>query len=188
MTKSFQEPIGDFTTHDPLLPRGRPTRRNGLPQKVIEFEDGIRDDALESGAFFSADGAELKRRTGNVSSICYLHSELEDCRGLLFTHNHPHGLPFSADDIAIACEYDLCAIRAVTHSFRYIMHRPNSGWPFPENLKAEFEKGLRCTKDKVTSLVHSNEVSRQDAQAEHFHLAWQKCASVFGFRYERERS
>ena len=117
--------------------------------KAVEIEDTIRGNALETGIFIDQSGAVLKQKQGQPDRVAFLTSDLQKMSGALFTHNHPGGSSFSFEDIALAAEFALSEIRAVTVNARHIA-KPINQWP---DLSALTLAEKQAIEKQATALV-----------------------------------
>lgn len=88
---------------------------------IKRVESDIRYLDYEKGIIVSKDGAIIFERDGAASEVVVSSELLEDA---IFTHNHPHGLVFSNDDIKGFIEGRLYQLRATTPDDKtYILTR-----------------------------------------------------------------
>jgi hypothetical protein len=156
--------------------------------KAVEFENGIRGQAFENGAFIAPDGRVLLRKTGLPDRIGYDEDDLIAMAGNLFTHNHPGGLSFSLRDIALAIEFGFSELRAVTRNLRHIA-MPIHSWPPLDVFLGVDALGLGIrVAQKVDAMVKSDRLHVSLREFEYQHQYMVELARVLNFRYWREIS
>lgn len=185
--KSFKQPKGEFTIYDPGYKRVAADVSTPARTAAVKFEEGIRRDDHETGAFFGKDGALLMMRSGSPNQITYTEQELGGMRGAVFTHNHPNGMSFSVDDITSGAFARLAEVRAVTPGYRHIM-QPDGAWPAEAAIERMYSAEISKAYSDVDTMVRSGELSSRYATAEIHHLAWVRAAVKLGLIYIREAS
>lgn len=103
----------DFSVYDPNYPRGSADISTPVRLAAVQFEDAVRHDINENGAFFRPDGAIIVRKVSTPNNILFSTAELMGVKHSLFSHNHPGGLSFSMPDVQQAVELSLLELRAV---------------------------------------------------------------------------
>lgn len=185
--KSFkQPPAWDFSVYDPSSKK-TPDTSTPLKVAMIALEDEVRNDHLETGAFFSDGGSVLVRRQGEPNTIKFTKSELKLGIGRSFSHNHPNGGNFSLDDIELAAILNLREIRVVTPHMRYSLSRIKS-WPAPMAVIASEAQISALAQVKVDLLLKEGALRKEYAQVEIEHHFWSIFAFLFNVEYRRERS
>jgi hypothetical protein len=106
-----------------------------LPQSIIEAEESIRHNELETIFVFDRSGRLILAKQGGADNVELDPDEmiLLYKQGEIVCHNHPHDdLPidvsFSPIDIEAACMYELLEIRAIAPGATFSMRPPANGW------------------------------------------------------------
>ena len=83
---------------------GRTGGRGGgnVARAVAAMERGIAGQNFETGVVLDSNGNVVLRKDGDASSIHFVADEITKMYGQTFTHNHPKGSSFSADDVIMA--------------------------------------------------------------------------------------
>lgn len=185
--KHFKQPSETFGIYDPGVPIVKPDTSTALKKAVIEVEDKIRNDDLETGIAFNESGLILFQRQGMSDVIQLTHDDLKLLNGAVFTHNHPAGMPFSIADVRMAITYRLKEIRAVTPYLRYSMY-PTDHWCSQAALIAAIHDVKQEANAFVNEQVRLGEINPQFAESEYLHYIWVKVADHLNIHYRRERS
>lgn len=186
--RHFQSPL-DLSIYDRATPRKFANTSTPARASAVQFEDQIRHEALEHGAFYSANGTEILKQTGLQSNLHFNFSsaELQSLKGALFTHNHPGGFSFSLADVLNACEWRLVELRAVCDEWRHIMSF-RQGWPSRPAVQMEYKRIETLVVAEVVSDVRSGQLNSRYANWEIQHRRIHHIATHFHIPYERERS
>jgi hypothetical protein len=70
------QPTWDFSVYDPAYPRQAPDTSTAARRVAVAFENAVRNEAVENGAFFKADGTLILKRVGFADRIPFSFSEL----------------------------------------------------------------------------------------------------------------
>lgn len=186
-TRAFKQPKGEFTIYDPGYKRVAADVSTPARTAAVKFEETIRRNDHETGAFFRKDGAMLLARSGAPDSVTFTIGELKSMNGALFTHNHPGGSTFSVADIRNGSFANLSEVRAVSPGYRHIIE-PVDAWPAEAAIKRAFEREEAAARRDVGTMVSSGELSPKYATTEIFHLQWLRAAPKLGLKYKREAS
>lgn len=185
--RSFHQPTGTFTIYDPGFPRTFPDTSTPVRSAMVIFEENIRRDAVETGAFFAVDGRLLLQHIGDAHQVGFTQQEMLQMRHAYFTHNHPGDLTFSVEDIILASEINLVEVRAVTPLCRHIME-PVGVWPAPDVVNAAFNAELAQAKKLIDTELISGLLAVRHAFHELHHRAWVRVAANLHLKYVREAS
>lgn len=141
-----------------------------VSRSMRNFESSVATNDRESAAVFDAQGNQL----GEVISGDRLSVDIGPAidAGVLpnavLTHNHPgnNGIPpdlnaFSMQDLMIASQYNMRAIRAVTATREFTMERPAGGWPPPGLVRANYNAISRATADESRDRIIRGEPLQQ---------------------------
>ncbi len=185
--RTFNQPSGAFTIYDPGFKRVAPDMSTPARAAAVRFEETIRRNDRETGAFFNKNGALQLARSGEPDRVAFKVSELRSMNGSLFTHNHPGGSSFSVADVQNALFAKLSELRAVTPGYRHIMTAEN-GWPAEASIQRAFDLEAAKARRDVDTMVKSGELSVKYATTEIYHLMWLRAAPKLGLTYIREAS
>ncbi|QDQ26752.1 hypothetical protein FNU76_10465 [Chitinimonas arctica] len=154
----------------------------------MKFEDSIRHDAEENGAFFDVCGAMRLFRKGHPDHIGFSTSEATALHGCAFTHNHPNGGAFSVADVKIACSMELQELRVVTKQFRFIMRPGSQGWPISTRISHVHSQSEIVANNEIRHMLSAGHLSYYHCAAELDHQIWVQLAHRLGLTYRREKS
>lgn len=185
--KHFKQPSETFSIYDAGVPLMEPDTSTPLKKAIIDVENGIRNNELETGAAFNSDGVILFKRQGLPDQVTLTDHELSLLNNAVFSHNHPKGMPFSIADIRMAITYNIKEIRAVTPYLRYSMY-PKNQWCSKAALIATINDVSLDANKFVNEQVRLGEINPQFAEAEYLHYIWVKVADRLNLNYGRERS
>lgn len=177
----------DLSIYDKATPRKFANTSTQARASAVQFENQIRREAIEHGAFYAADGSEILARVGLQANIGFSTAELQMVKGALFTHNHPGGFSFSLADVLNACEWQLIELRVVCEEWRHIMNFRN-GWPSRPAVQSEYTRIEPLVLAEVASDVRSGHLDPRYACWEIQHRRIHQLASHFHLPYEREPS
>lgn len=147
--------------------------------RINQLESKIRNRKTEKGYLVGADGNIIGESVqSSARKARFLTRDMEKSANGILTHNHPTdgadsglygtlagriGVPFSAQDMKIASQYNLKEVRAVTPTYTYSIRRPKGGWGdkrkiddalrrygFDVNMQADryaIKRGIYSTRD-----------------------------------------
>jgi NAD+--asparagine ADP-ribosyltransferase len=144
----------------------------------------------EKAMVFTDDGTVIFEKSGGKSSVSFELSELGLFKDRIFTHNHPSGTSFSAEDIAFAATWDIKEVRACGKYYRYYLKRPPAGWSgefWNDTLRLLAEKHNRNVQREFTEKIRKGEITVDRANLEHWHEVWSRVAKEAGLDYGREK-
>lgn len=185
--RSFNQPSGKFTIYDPGFNRVAADISTPARAAAVKFEEMIRRNDHETGAFFGKNGSLLLSRGGEPDRVAFTVRELRGMDGALFTHNHPGGSSFSVADVQNASFAGLSELRAVTPSYRHIM-TTESGWPSEGAIQRAFDLEASKALRDVDTMVRAGELPVKYATTEIYNLQWERAAPKLGLKYIREAS
>lgn len=177
----------DFSVYDPSYPRGSPDVSTSARWAAVQFEDAVRHDPNENGAFFRSDGTVIFRKVGTPSNILFSAAELSGVNNSMFSHNHPGGHTFSMQDVQHAVELDLIELRAVAPRWRYIM-RPGEAWPDWATIEQSVIDESSSAVDEINAMLKANQLQHQYLQIELRHHLWIRVSKSLNLHYHREAS
>jgi hypothetical protein len=183
-----QPPSETFSIYDAGAPKRQPDLSTPLKKAVIDLENEIRHDVLETGAVFDAFGVMLLRKQGLPDQISLTYAEARLLQGNTFTHNHPKGTTFSIADVQRAIEWDIKEMRVVTALLRYSIKSNDCTWPSLALVLTAVHAAKQGATRRVNDAVRSGELHPQFAEAEYLHYIWIEVANRLNLQYQRERS
>lgn len=187
---NFQQPPSEsFSIYDDSVPKSIPDTSTPLKKAVIEQEDKIRHDILETGILFDEDGRVLIQQQGKANEVHFSFAELVLFKHKTFTHNHPMGTAFSIQDVIMAIDWELAEIRVVTPLFRYSL-KPKAGktWCSKQELIDMQKLVVNRVNFVINDMVKLNSLSQYYIPHEFSHYQWLNIASVLDLDYRREKS
>jgi hypothetical protein len=184
---SNNQPTWDFSVYDLGFPRQAPDTSTAARKAAVAFENSVRNDVVENGAFFKWDGTVILQKVGLPDRIPFSPAELARGMNSLFTHNHPGGLSFSPLDIQIAILYRLTEIRAVSPGWRHIM-RPTASWPSRSAIVAAIGAVAQRAHANIHAMQNSGQLSNRFANLELQHQIWLLVSRSLKLDYSREAS
>lgn len=184
---TFNQPQGIFTIYDPGYHRVAPDLSTPARAAAVTFEETIRRDSMETGAFFRMDGTMLSKSTGLPDRVRFHPRDLVGTAGALFTHNHPSGLSFSCAGVKNAVGLGLSEVRAVSPTCRHIM-TPIRAWPKEPTIQGVYDAVLRAAYRDVADMVNCGALSVRYATAEIHHRVWELASARLVLHYIREAS
>ncbi len=154
---------------------------------AVEFENRIRNELREHGAFFDAEGRALHEVIGEFDRIGVEERILESLRGSAFSHNHPGGLSFSVEDVILAATYGLVELRVVTDRLRYSLTGLDQITDRAAFAAVIQEERLRTNAD-LAAAVRFERLNLYDFDLYSAHVVWQRVARRLRLNYRREVS
>jgi hypothetical protein len=181
------QPTWDFDVYDLAFARHAPDTSTAVRRAAVTFEDSVRNDVVENGAFIKANGTLLLQRVGLANRISFSPSELTSAMNCLFTHNHPNGHSFSYSDVQIAVSYRFIEIRAVSAHWRHIM-APVTSWPSVPALVAAIRAETQRANANIHKMLNSGQLSKRFVGLELQHQLWMLVSRRLNLEYRREAS
>jgi len=180
----------DYQKHDKISGSKR------LYENVGKFEDSIRNDKIETAAFFDDQGNMVFSKTGDKTSVQFTQEEIDNIRGdiAVMTHNHPSGGSFSDGDLGFAIRVGINEVRAVGENFTYVVQDfKNMKIPDPdmssdavaERVRMRWNENHRDEYNRLINLVSSGQMLPETAALTHNHNVMQSLSKEFGFKYTR---
>lgn len=153
---------------------------------LAAFESTYRHDHKhEHALLLDHSGNPVVERVGDIDSVQFSPQELDRaCMGLL-THNHPHGKPFSKDDLTLAAEYGM-TIRAVGDTpdgeqYDYTVKMPAPSKPLADAIGRAFDGTVQQTTRSLANRSYNAWKLEREAR----HTAISALAKRYGFLYQR---
>ena len=144
----------------------------------------------EKAIIFADDGTVIFEKAGGKSSVSFTLDECALFANRIFTHNHPNGTSFSAQDVAFAATWDLKEIRACGQYYRYRLVRPAEGWSHEywiKTIKPLMDKHDKKVFQEFTALIRSGKITPEEGNLKHWHEVWSRVAKEAGLNYGREK-
>lgn len=184
-----QPPSQHFSIYDDSVEKSIPDTSTPLKKAVIEQEDKIRYDQLETGILFDDDGSILIIQQGKSDEVSFSYQELSLFKQRTFTHNHPMGTSFSLQDIIMAIDWKLAEIRVVTPLFRYSL-KPKYGkdWCNKSTVKHYFELLEQQADNVISDYIRMDIINPFHANDEKHHYIISQLSSILDLDYRREKS
>jgi hypothetical protein len=166
---------------------GRPA--TDLGAIVVRHERRLRHLDRETAMAFGADGRVVLVKVGGPRSVRFEEDEAERMFGAaVFTHNHPGDRSFSEDDVELACTLEWGELRAVGPTWTHVMRPGSRGWNdryWIVRLRDECLRSQMYVGDELQADVSRGRVTRQEAEADYWHLVWERTAAAEGLEYDR---
>ena len=166
------------------------TEQKALKAALDKAETTLIKRKTEKAMVFTDDGTVIFEKSGGKSSVSFEIDEVRLFRDKIFTHNHPSGTSFSAEDIAFASTWDLKEVRACGKYYRYYLKRPPAGWSgefWNDTLRLLAEKHNRNVQREFTEKIRKGEITVDEANLEHWHEVWSRVAKEAKLEYGREK-
>lgn len=177
----------DFSVYDPHCPRVSPDISTPSRFAAVRFENAVRHEINENGAFFLADGTLILHKIGTPNNVRFSGNELIGANNSLFSHNHPGGQSFSMQDVQHAVELSLIELRAVAPRWRYIM-RPGETRPTWAEVEQSVKDEAPFAIDEINAMLKANQLQHQYRQIEAHHHLWIRVSKSLNLHYQREAS
>jgi hypothetical protein len=169
------------------------------PPNRWSIEDAERQLAgrpVEWAVVFDEHGRQLFRRRGTRQFVRFPGDDVALLAGATVVHNHPadvgetdEALTVSLTDLVFAVRYDVRQVRAVTPGWRFVVTRPDTGWPADETIVAEVYSETRAEVEAEFRLaVTLGTMTDEDAARLLYHEVMRRVASWGGFVYVKERT
>lgn len=174
-----------------------------FPEILREREDTIRNQRFETAIAWDADGKEVLVKDGQQYSVDFTEQEAAKLKGTVFTHNHPRGLDypandpramgnsFSIEDIFFASKWEIGEIRAVTPKQRFSMKPPDGGWNkdyLANTLRPSVLAHHANIRVEYLERIARGIMTPEEAEARHYHELWTRVSSELGLHYTREEN
>lgn len=177
--------------------------RASSPSEIVRArEDLLRFDRHESAFAVDAAGRVVLDKRGEPSSVTVTGEEcvrLREAGGVLFTHNHPGGWnygaddlrrvghSFSASDVRLACETNLAEMRAITPRHRYsLMPPPSRVWDatfWQTKVLPAFRRHNLAVSQENIQRIRARTATPEEVDARHYHDVWTRVAGELGLVY-----
>ena len=121
---------------------------------ISAFKRDFRHDhSREHALLLDVLGRKIVLRTGDNDSVEFSASELEQGCGGVLIHTHPHGKPFSGEDLALAAQYGLtiCAVGDTPDGYAY-----EYTYRLPYKYQSEFKTAQTEARNAQKGLWSSN--------------------------------
>ncbi len=155
------------------------------PDLIAAFEQRYRNAEREHALLLDSFGSVVVERGGDESEVKFSLQQLERaCMGSL-THNHPHAMPPSGEDLALAAKYGLM-LRAVgqTREGEQIDYTVRMNAPSQQTADA-IMRGFGIETKRAEGELVNRRWGDEQWYRESRHLAVERLAEQFGFSYQR---
>jgi hypothetical protein len=156
---------------------------------VLRHEQELRRMDHEMAMAFAADGRILLVKRGDPRSVLFDDQEVQRMFGAaVFTHNHPGDRSFSEADVALACALEWEEVRAVGPTWTHVLRPGSAGWNdryWIDRLREECLRSQMYVGDDLQRAFARRRVTPQEADAEFWHLVWERTAESEGLEYDR---
>jgi hypothetical protein len=156
---------------------------DALRRTLRQVEREIAGSSVETVVTVAHDGSIIFRRGGAHDRVTFHDVPAEALRGAHLTHNHPHGMSFSVQDVRLLLTYRIAEIRVVTDRFTYTLALPADSWEDVEHLIAWTHQRLR---DEGRLAVNLGAVDQDEHEATFLHRLRLEIADIRAWNYQRE--
>jgi hypothetical protein len=120
-------------------------------------------------------------------------------KGMIFTHNHPRGWAYPADDprragssfsphdVHTAALAGMAELRAVAPAYDFTMRPGPAGWPVPDVIEPMVNMVADRRDRELAQAGIPGILDRTTSSADDLHAIWSELAPVMGLKYQRER-
>jgi hypothetical protein len=142
-----------------------------------DVEDRIRHLSYEVGCIFSRKGVLLYAKAGYRHELTWTDDEIAILSHRVVTHNHPERDSFSPSDLALAWQYRIEQLRAVTSSRTYVVDEPPGGW-----RAFSWEEIATCASAQVAQ-VEEEIIAGLVPRRQLMHETWARALPKIGIPY-----
>jgi len=165
-------------------------------QKIIRYEEEIRNLDREKCAIFSEDGEKIFEKDAvivdNIEICGFNDNEHEQMRNKILTHNHPSRMLFGDLDITQAVSAQVAELRVVTVKGRFSLKPISGNWPDAEVIFSKF-KEVENSWDYIPNREREfQELGNREGLNGYFdrdwymqHIIWRTISDGLGLKYEK---
>lgn len=188
--KSFKQPQNEPSFYDLPKKTQKPDVSTPARKKAVAYENDIRSENTEYGAFISQDGKIIKMIAGDTDKVSVSSGFWSKVAHSTFTHNHPKGSNFSIEDILTAAELNLAEVRVVTKNMRFAISssKETNIWPSAKEIQNTVDELKPKALDITRNMINTDFINIRFAQHELEHQLWLMVAKRLNLNYSREMS
>ncbi len=188
--KSFKQPQNEPSFYDLPKKTQKPDVSTPARKKAVAYENDIRSENTEYGAFISQDGKIIKMIAGDTDKVSISSDFWNKVAHSTFTHNHPKGSNFSIEDILTAAELNLAEVRVVTKNMRFAISssKETNIWPSAKEIQNTVDELKPKALDITRNMINTDFINIRFAQHELEHQLWLMVAKRLNLNYSREMS
>lgn len=188
--KSFKQPQNEPSFYDLPKKTQKPDVSTPARKKAVAYENDIRSENTEYGAFISQDGKIIKMIAGDTDKVSVSSDFWSKVAHSTFTHNHPKGSNFSIEDILTAAELNLAEVRVVTKNMRFAISssKETDIWPSAKEIQNTVVELKPKALDITRNMINTDFINIRFAQHELEHQLWLMVAKRLNLNYSREMS
>ncbi len=188
--KSFKQPQNEPSFYDLPKKTQKPDVSTPARKKAVAYENDIRSENTEYGAFISQDGKIIKMIAGDTDKVSVSSGFWSKVANSTFTHNHPKGSNFSIEDILTAAELNLAEVRVVTKNMRFAISssKETNIWPSAKEIQNTVDELKPKALDITRNMINTDFINIRFAQHELEHQLWLMVAKRLNLNYSREMS
>lgn len=188
--KSFKQPQNELSFYDLPNKTQKPDVSTPARKKAVAYENDIRSEKTEYGAFISQDGKIIKMIAGDTDNVSVSSDFWNKVAHSTFTHNHPKGSNFSIEDILTAAELNLTEVRVVTKNMRFAIssNKETNLWPSAKEIQNTVDELKPKALDITRNMINTDFINIRFAQHELEHQLWLMVAKRLNLNYSREMS
>ncbi|MDR6542963.1 hypothetical protein ABIC56_002938 [Acinetobacter bereziniae] len=188
--KSFKQPQNEPSFYDLPKKTQKPDVSTPARKKAVAYENDIRSENTEYGAFISQDGKIIKMIAGDTDKVSVSSDFWSKVAHSTFTHNHPKGSNFSIEDILTAAELNLAEVRVVTKNMRFAISssKETNIWPSAKEIQNTVDELKPKALDITRNMINTDFINIRFAQHELEHQLWLMVAKRLNLNYSREMS
>ncbi|CAM9316661.1 Phage head morphogenesis domain-containing protein [Acinetobacter bereziniae] len=188
--KSFKQPQNEPSFYDLPNKTQKPDVSTPARKKAVAYENDIRSENTEYGAFISQDGKIIKMIAGDTDKVSVSSDFWSKVAHSTFTHNHPKGSNFSIEDILTAAELNLAEVRVVTKNMRFAISssKETNIWPSAKEIQNTVDELKPKALDITRNMINTDFINIRFAQHELEHQLWLMVAKRLNLNYSREMS
>lgn len=188
--KSFKQPQNEPSFYDLPKKTHKPDVSTPARKKAVAYENDIRSENTEYGAFISQDGKIIKMIAGDTDKVSVSSDFWSKVAHSTFTHNHPKGSNFSIEDILTAAELNLAEVRVVTKNMRFAISssKETNIWPSAKEIQNTVDELKPKALDITRNMINTDFINIRFAQHELEHQLWLMVSKRLNLNYSREMS